>query len=612
MGIKRERLRVDILGRIAPQSIPGRAASLTIVAEFGSNRVLEHIRVDIAMLQELDLHFSELRSFIESSYPQDYSEERLRRLGTRLFDLLFTGDVKRLFDQASGNGPQFVPLLLCVEDYRIAGWPWEYLFDGSRKHFICREFYPVCRRIFALDNRTTTRDRRRKKIKLLVVVGVPPNDGEATPDEEVKWITEVLASNLDASEFELNVVRPTDAADLQKMIRLSYKDVDVLHFFGHAAYDELTEKGFVVLKNGVESSFPADELGRLLIQSGVQLVFLNACETARSSSTSDPGQTSVAAALLSRGIPSVIGAQFSMPDVTSHYLSSTVYRSLSAGIPLIDALRDGRQAMGYCKNSKFFDWGIPVLYSFDPDLIVFRSRVKRPKQGLQRTLSEEEVAPKGKRFSQPTAFVASRRRPRRLGRPAMGVALVDIDTKAGFLPEVVNRANHAQKYFDFRVAYLPFPTTSFGCQEQMTMFTSGIEQYLAGLTTELSADVVCCLTSCKIDNGEASDLFRVTARENSRVSVLSTLGLRGYASGAGVSFSKAVFFLCLGEILAMDGRWDLPFHREMSRCLMHYRVEPADIVDGLKYMKFDHDECRKKVEDREELASIDCLLALEV
>lgn len=77
-----------------------------------------------------------------------------------------------------------------------------------------------------------------------------------------------------------------------------------------------------------------------------------------------------------------------------------------------------------------------------------------------------------------------------------------------------------------------------------------------------------------------------------------------------ISFPKAVLFLCLGAILAMDDRWDLESHAETKKCLMDYCENLGDMLEGLKHMKFDHLECRKKVKDPEELAAIDSLLAL--
>jgi hypothetical protein len=614
MPIKRQRFRLDVLGRLNEVD----RHQLTIVAEFDTNRVLEHVIIDDAVLKGFAKRVSTLRSFIESNFPRDYTEDNLRQLGSEMFDLLFSGDVKRLFDRASGCSAAFLPLLLCVEDYRIAGWPWEYLFDKSRRHFIVQEFYPISRGIFTLDNRIKQSSSTKRKIKVLVVVGVPPSDPEATPDEEVKWIKEVLTANLDDSEFDLHIVRPKDPRDLQRTLRERYgKDLDVLHFFGHAGYDPVKEKGMVVLRGDASPyHYYADDFGRLLAESNVQLVFLNACETGRSGQAFESGQSSVAAALLSRGIPAVIAAQFSMPDVSAHYLASMVYNALSSGMPLIDALRDGRLAMGYSGGSKFFDWGIPVLYSFDPDIVIFRRPANKQKAWVTTAIGSGNVIralASGSALGKPSVFAALKTRSTGSIHRKFTVAIVDIDTKVGFLPELIEKANRIQAYFYFKVAYLPFPSSTFGERDEgMIMSTPKIENYLASLTRDLNVDRVCCLTACRIDDGETSNLLTVTADKNPYVSILSTFGLRGYALSANVSFPKAVLFLCMGAILAMDDRWNLTFHAKTMNCLMDYCAHLGDMVEGLRHMKFDHIRCRAKVRDREELAAIDSLLAVDL
>lgn len=82
-----------------------------------------------------------------------------------------------------------------------------------------------------------------------------------------------------------------------------------------------------------------------------------------SAPTENPARSSIAAALLDRGIPAVVASQFSLPDNSAHFLASTIYNALLTGKPIGDAIRDGRNAVSFADAAKFFDWGIPVLYS---------------------------------------------------------------------------------------------------------------------------------------------------------------------------------------------------------------------------------------------------------
>lgn len=608
----RSRFHLYALGRLS-ENVP----QMTIIGEFESGRALQQVTVPKKDLDNLTKEMISLRSFVESRFPKDYSVKRLKDLGSRLFDILIQGDVKRLLDNASGKQSGFLPMEICVEDHGVAGWPWEYLYDKDRQQFLCQEFFPICRGIFTLDTRKEL-PRKRGKLQILVVVGVEPSDPEATPEEQIRWIQDVLKAPLAEREIDLSVVKPKRPEELQRILQMFRESrIDILHFFGHAGFDVGREEGFVSLRAEGRESFHiyANDLARMVAQFGIQLVFLNACETARSGKTEQPARSSVAAALLSRGIPAVIGTQFSMPDVSAHYLASMIYSALMTGRPLIEAVRDGRLAMGFAKNSEFFDWGIPVLYAFDPDLELFKSaKVKTWAKKFSTALSSDNVLQALASEStpgMPSIFDSRTTIYPHEGKPKARVALVDIDAKVGGLPDLIEKGNKVQSYYQLRLAYPPIPSGSFASAEKATsIFLPRIEDYLAEFSKSLDSNYVCTLTGCQIDDGEYSDLLASTV--NDKVSLISTFGLRGYAKEAGVSFEKAVLFECLGSLLTMDERWNLDYHEQTKGCVLDFCNELGDLVEGLRHMKFDHKRCRQKIQDKRQLSAIDSLLALNV
>jgi hypothetical protein len=606
---KRSRFRLYVLGRLDDKAS---SPELTTFAEFETGRALRRLRVNKSALASVTKKIVDLRGFLEANYPADYSEASLQEFGAELFDLLIQGDVKDLFAFARGRSDGLTPFEIFLEDYRIASWPWEYLYD--RKHFLCQEFYPICRGIFTLDSRKPVA-ARKGKVRLLLVVGVAPTDPEASPEEQIKWIEEVLKGPLAEGSVELKVMRATSPEQVQR--ELQNNRYDILHFFGHAAYDPKRKQGYLKFHRPGQkpATLYAVDFANLLIEQKIRLVFLNACETARGGETEDPARSSVAAALLERGIPAVIAAQFSMPDVNAHYLASMIYDSLVAGAPLIDALRNGRLAMGYANNAKFCDWGIPVLYSFDPDLVIFKGTKQRWVSQFQGALQSENVLKAMARESapeDPSVFAAGTTKYRHEGHPNVTVALMDIDSKVGFLPEIVHKANAAQKYFHFKVAYAPIPGGSFRDRKgaEKTFVLERVQDYLKELTGDLKADRVCCLTECMVDDGEEADLFASEVKENPNVSVISTFDLRRYSREANVPFAKSVLFLCLAMLIVNQP--GLEFHDETAGCLLDYCYERDDIVVGLKRMKFDHEFCREQIKDAGLLRAIDALLALEV
>lgn len=198
------------------------------------------------------------------------------------------------------------------------------------------------------------------------------------------------------------------------------------------------------------------------------------------------------------------------------------------------------------------------------------------------------------------------------------VALADFDSSAGFLPDLAEKANQAQSYYDFDLVYLPFPTGTV-IQDRFPeypgvprLYVPQLEGCLADAPQQLGVDVVCGLTKCLIANEELSDLFTSPHKKNPKVRFISTFGVRGYAKEAGTSFAKATFYLCLAELLVQDERWKLDYHDETAGCPLDYCDDRDDLTVGLKTMKFEHPNCRDKVRDPEMLKAFDTLLALEL
>src|SRR5271157_4066918 len=143
MAADRPIFRVFIMGRLKdPEPL-----TLTVLAEYITNRTLERIPLDRSQVDNLTKKIGELRSFIEAGYPP-FDEPSLEQLGSDLFNLIIRNDVRRLFDTATGQKKGLLPLQIFSEDYSIAGWPWEYMFDSSNKMFLCQEFHPTSRGLF--------------------------------------------------------------------------------------------------------------------------------------------------------------------------------------------------------------------------------------------------------------------------------------------------------------------------------------------------------------------------------------------------------------------------------------------------------------------------------
>lgn len=610
-------LRLYILG-----SLDRNKSLLTIFAEYKALRGLSHVELSSEEVSAVTTSINNLRGYVEGGYPA-IDINALKQIGTRLFNILITDKARDLFLLATGESKatsDFLPLEIVAEDFEIAGWPWEYLYNSGDKKFIAQEFHPVSRSIFSMSSRPSL-PPNKGKIHILMILGVPPDDAYTTPSEEVKVIQEVFKAHMGIDDFELTILPSSEYRKLQGGI--DSKRVDIVHYFGHAGFDHVRGEGFLSINRPGEEPFKiyATNFAQLLMSSRVRLVFLNACKTAEGSPTDNPGRSSVAATLVDTGISAVIGTQFSLPDMSAHSLSTTIYNALLTGKSIGEAVRIGRNAMFFADKADFFDWGIPVLYSTDPAQIIFPSHGDAPnwaptfekaiaKQSLIDTFESSPV-PGG------PSVVVERTRPSNNDAKIKKVAIVDIDAKVGSLPDLAELVNGAQDYYNFEIAYIPVPSgyvrTDLGGGPQT--FIPRLSKSLKSLPTQLRVDFVCAMTQNLIAGVEAGgefwNYFSSPIDGSDQVFLVSTFDMRRYAFESNVSFAKAVLRLCLSMLLALDSRWNLGFHPSTAGCLFDFCQQRDDIMVGLKRMKFDHKPCRSRIKDPRQLKAIDAVLALE-
>lgn len=625
-------LRIYLLGGLPSGEA---AATLTSLGEFQDARAVIHTPLTAADAQSLAADTRALRGFVESGYPS-LEEPALQALGSRLFDLIVHGKVRQLFLSATGlRGKGLLPLEIFIESHDLACWPWEYMYDNENQTFVCREFHPISRGIFdptpAIESPATYH-----KLSILIVVGSSNRDTEINFDEERTLLTEIFGTFLARDAFKIDVLGGSRPIDL--IAHLQHSPCHIIHFIGHAGFDIGRKEGYLKFSShtGHEERLYANNLARMLTDRGVRLAFLNACETARSAATIDPARSSIAACLIGRGIPAVIANQFSIPDNGAHFFATVVYNALFAGRPLGDAVLAGRSAICLSEKSKFFDWGIPVLYAKQPQEPVFLLDAATvpiwaadfsSNQPAGRTfeLLAREQSPTSPSLTVtplvPLRKMTAQQATLRTASKLHSVALVDIDARAGFLPRLVESANCIQGYYDFRVVYMPIPAGSIrtefnGQRTEPQLYLPHLQAHVERATEMLGIKTICFLT-CNLIAGSAEgrvfwNFFSAAIDSNPNVFFVSTFDLRRYARESGVSFAKAAFELCLSGVLAADSRWDLQYHEETVGCLFDFCQVRSDIVLSLRKKKFDHMECRHRIRDKKQLYAIDALLAMEV
>ena len=122
-------------------------------------------------------------------------------------------------------------------------------------------------------------------------------------------------------------------------------------------------------EDGRSHALPASDLALLVEKhQSVRLVVLNACDTAQASALDE--FSSVAGALLRRGIPSVLAMQFPITDPAAVEFSRTLYEGLADRLPVDTAVTEARHALRITLPGTL-EWGTPVLYLRSADGAIF-------------------------------------------------------------------------------------------------------------------------------------------------------------------------------------------------------------------------------------------------
>jgi hypothetical protein len=177
--------------------------------------------------------------------------------------------------------------------------------------------------------------------------------------------------------FDLEVLRPPTFEDLAKRLRAAKaqgKPFHVVHFDGHGL------KGEVFFENpeleGNAQSVKAAELGKLLHETRVPLLILNACRSADSEPPEQPEKVddlhqqirqfgSFAHAVMDCGASGVVAWRYSVfVDTAAQYMAD-LYAALASGLPLGEAATLARKQLS-SSTRPIEDWTVPVVFEAAP------------------------------------------------------------------------------------------------------------------------------------------------------------------------------------------------------------------------------------------------------
>lgn len=284
--------------------------------------------------------------------------------------------------------------------------PWELLHDGRGFLFHGRHPVRVRRR---LPNRYSQPPRLSLlPIRILLVSPRPEEQGVGYIDHRVSALPLVEAAERLGVLAELTVLTPPTLPALEALLREAADagaPYNVVHFDGHGVYDPRVGLGALCFEDPGESLklagramqlVHAEKLAEVIREHRVPLVFLEACQSAR---TENDPTASVAARLLEEGVTSVVAMSHSVLVETARRFVGAFYRELAGGRRVGAAMIAGqrelygdtlRGMMLGAGELRLQDWFVPVLYQEeqDPQLVTrLPPEDVRQLEGVKRRLS---------------------------------------------------------------------------------------------------------------------------------------------------------------------------------------------------------------------------------
>jgi tetratricopeptide (TPR) repeat protein len=265
------------------------------------------------------------------------------------------------------------------------------------------------------------------RIRLLYIVCRPGGSN----DVRLRAVANRLLQDLggDLARFEVTALRPPTFEQLQAELKCAKDEgrpYHIVHFDGHGTYEDLSrttlaawlkainalmlggpkqgKHGYLLFEHPTSKDnirpVPGDELGKLLHDTGVPVLVLNACQSAMHESVGDAqsaavaqppaaGATptlartnvhdevraigSLAQAVVDQGIPAVLGMRYSVFVVTAAQYIGELYKSLAQSRPFGEAASEGRKHLARnpdrwvgLQPRPLQDWFVPVVYEAAP------------------------------------------------------------------------------------------------------------------------------------------------------------------------------------------------------------------------------------------------------
>lgn len=441
-------------------------------------------------------------NFERGSLPDD---AQLKVFGAKLFNTLFQGDVRRLYDEArSRQRGRRLDLVLTSMVPWIGEKPWEFAYDDSRKAFLATEEIHFVRNVLTSIPADAIRPVNGP-LRILVAAAQPVAFGRLSIEEEIEVIRRGFEPLVESNLVTIDVLAGATPAALHGY--LSTGGYNIVHFIGHGEFDAGKGEGCLIFQDSRGGGYPVGErsLREIFCQRGLSLVFLNACQSGTGGRADF--NKGVAQAMVSHGLPALVANQYSVLDSSATSFAQHFYFSLAQGMSLGQAAREARIAVNYALQGEPIDWAIPVLYARDAN----------------RTLCAKPAVP----IRVPTVSVKATSR-RAVKDHRLRIAVWDVDEVFPELERALQAMNAAQDVYGFAETRLSLPLDVWDLEsEPGTPYLQAdqLAMRLRSKPAELHVDLLLCLTRHWMRDDDWLNLYAWwRPGQSTKVAVLSCAG----------------------------------------------------------------------------------------
>jgi tetratricopeptide (TPR) repeat protein len=304
----------------------------------------------------------------------------------------------------------------------LLGLPWELLHNGN--NFLFQGAKPVRVRRRLPNTRVLDVQVVATPIRILLVTARPEDEACGYIDHRASALPLVETMESLGGLVHIHVLAPPTLPALRDELdraRRAGEPYHVVHFDGHGVYDRHAGLGGLCFEDPQDISkleqrrhvtVYTNELGPLLSEHRIPLVFLEACQTAQAEKASE----SVASELLKVGVASVVAMSHSVLVETARIFVEAFYEALARGARVGDAMLQGQRTL---KDDTFRgrifgagelrleDWFVPVLFQEKDDPQLFRAT---PSQQTKEDLATALAARLGDLPAEPeTGFIGRSR-----------------------------------------------------------------------------------------------------------------------------------------------------------------------------------------------------------